>query len=84
MQIPYEIKATPHRGGPGSQGIFATARVPKGTLVWDIQKANVQITSCEDFLKICQEKDANGEFYRDHPNLPVLLLQFHGRANRHK
>jgi len=66
MQVPYAIGPTPHRGGPGSKGLFATSDIKKGTIVWNIHKAKVQLVSLDEAEKMCAEIDAKGEFHVGH------------------
>ncbi len=66
MQVPYRIAPTPARGGPGSKGLFATAPIPKGTLIWDISKAKVQLIPLDEAEIMCAAIDARGEFHNMH------------------
>lgn len=66
MEVSYAILPTPEKGGPGSKGLFATAPIAKGTLIWNIHKAKVKLIPLDAAEKLCAEIEAAEGFHVGH------------------
>ena len=61
MQVPYEVRPAPEHGGAGAKGLFATAPIAAGTLVWDIRQATIEVHPAAEAEALCTRLEAAGE-----------------------